>query len=71
MRIAPQAGNADGEQPFLTTAEVEATLRVKPRTIYRLIRIGDLPAVRVGRQWRFRRSDLDRWLESQRQGFGG
>ena len=41
---------------FLTTEEVLAYLKVTPRTIYRLIRTGELPAVRIGRQWRFRRS---------------
>jgi excisionase family DNA binding protein len=59
------------ERMFLTTDEVKARLRVTPRTIYRLIRSGELPAVRVGRQWRFRRSDLDRWLECRQQGFSG
>lgn len=43
-------------------------LRVTPRTIYRLIQTGDLPAVRIGGQWRFRRSDLDAWLNRQRAG---
>lgn len=53
-------------ESFLTTEEVLAYLKITPRTIYRLIRDGELPAVRVGRQWRFRRSDLDAWLEQQR-----
>ncbi len=51
---------------FLTMDEVLGYLRVTPRTIYRLIKTGDLPAVRIGRQWRFRQSDLDAWL-SRRQ----
>jgi excisionase family DNA binding protein len=51
---------------FLTTEEVLGCLKVNPRTIYRLIKIGELPAVRVGRQWRFRRSDLDEWIDRQR-----
>jgi DNA-binding NtrC family response regulator len=34
--------------------------------VYRLIQAGKLPALRVGRQWRFRRSDIDAWLESGR-----
>ena len=51
---------------FLTTEEVLGYLKVNPRTIYRLIRSGELPAIRIGRQWRFRRSDLDNWLERQR-----
>lgn len=52
--------------PFLTTEEVLGYLKVNPRTIYRLIRTGELPAIRVGRQWRFRRSDLTEWLDRQR-----
>ena len=52
--------------PFLTTDEVLGYLKTTPRTIYRLIGSGELPAVRVGRQWRFRRSDLDAWEERQR-----
>jgi excisionase family DNA binding protein len=50
-------------QAFLTTEEVLRYLKTTPRTIYRLIRDGKLPAVRVGRQWRFRRADLDQWVE--------
>ena len=53
-------------QAFLTTEDVLGYLKVTPRTIYRLIRIGELPAVRIGRQWRFRRTDLDEWLDRQR-----
>jgi len=49
----------------LTTEEVLAYLNVTPRTIYRLIRTGELPAIRIGRQWRFRRADLDQWVERQ------
>jgi excisionase family DNA binding protein len=51
---------------LLTTGEVLDYLRVTPRTIYRLIRAGELPAVRIGRQWRFRRVDLDNWLDRQK-----
>ena len=52
-------------QPFLTTEQVLGYLNTTPRTIYRLIRNGELPAIRIGRQWRFRRADLDRWVERQ------
>lgn len=51
---------------FLTTEEVLEYLQVNLRTVYRLIKAGKIPAVRVGRQWRFRRADIDAWLESQR-----
>ena len=56
-------------QAFLTTEEVLSYLKTTPRTIYRLIRSGELPAVRIGRQWRFRRTDLDQWVERQRPSF--
>ena len=51
---------------FLTTEEVLDYLQVNLRTVYRLIKAGRIPAVRVGRQWRFRKQDIDTWLESQR-----
>jgi excisionase family DNA binding protein len=53
-------------EAFLTTDEVLAYLQVNLRTVYRLIEAGKLPAVRVGRQWRFRRRDVDAWLDTQR-----
>src|SRR5512144_1781554 len=54
------------EEAFLTTEEVLEYLQVNLRTVYRLIKAGRIPAVRVGRQWRFRKSDIDAWLDSQR-----
>jgi excisionase family DNA binding protein len=56
------------DETFLTTDEVLEYLQVNLRTVYRLIKAGRIPAVRVGRQWRFRRADLDAWLEGQRRG---
>lgn len=53
---------------FLTTDEVLEYLQVNLRTVYRLIKAGKLPALRVGRQWRFRKADIDLWLDSQRTG---
>ena len=51
---------------FLTTEEVLEYLQINLRTVYRLIKAGKIPAVRVGRQWRFRKRDIDVWLDSQR-----
>ena len=56
---------------FLTTEEVLDYLQVNLRTVYRLIKAGKIPAVRVGRQWRFRKRDIDAWLNSSRSAKGG
>jgi excisionase family DNA binding protein len=54
------------DESFLTTEEVLEYLQVNLRTVYRLIKAGKIPAVRVGRQWRFRKRDIDAWLDNQR-----
>ena len=59
------------DETFLTTEEVLEYLQVNLRTVYRLIKAGKIPAVRVGRQWRFRKRDIDAWLDSQRLRGGG
>src|SRR5438552_242918 len=59
------------DETFLTTEEVLEYLQVNLRTVYRLIMAGKIPAVRVGRQWRFRKRDIDAWLDSQRPRGGG
>ena len=58
--------NFPNDEVFLTTEEVLEYLQVNLRTVYRLIKAGKIPAVRVGRQWRFRKRDIDAWLDSQR-----
>jgi excisionase family DNA binding protein len=58
--------NLPTDETFLTTEEVLAYLNVNLRTVYRLIKAGSIPATRVGRQWRFRKKDLDKWLDGQR-----
>ncbi len=55
------------DETFLTTEEVLEYLQVNLRTVYRLIKAGKIPAVRVGRQWRFRKRDIDSWLDSQQR----
>jgi excisionase family DNA binding protein len=59
------------DETFLTTEEVLEYLQVNLRTVYRLIKAGKIPAVRVGRQWRFRKRDIDAWLDSQCPRGGG
>jgi len=51
---------ADGD--ILTLDEVAAYLKAGKRTIYRLAASGEIPAFKLGGTWRFRKSDLDRWI---------
>jgi excisionase family DNA binding protein len=55
-----------GTQQLLTTSDVLDYLRINVRTLYRLIGAGELPAIRIGRQWRIQRRDLDAWLDQHR-----
>ncbi len=47
----------------MTTEEVARYLRVDKYTIYRLVSQNKLPAFKVGNQWRFKRSILERWIK--------
>jgi len=50
---------------FLTVAEVADLMRVSTMTVYRLIKAGDLAAVRVGRSYRIPDTEVDRYLEAR------
>jgi excisionase family DNA binding protein len=55
----------ESESSFVTVAEVAGQLRVSNMTVYRLIQAGQLAAVRVGRSYRIRDVDVDRYLAEQ------
>jgi excisionase family DNA binding protein len=50
------------ERGFLTVAEVAGMLRVSSMTVYRLIKAGDLRALRVGKSYRVPEEEIDRYL---------
>ena len=49
-------------ESLLTTVEVAHLLNVKIDTIYILIRTKQLPAVKVGGQWRFQAHEIQDWI---------
>ncbi|WP_419923899.1 helix-turn-helix domain-containing protein [Candidatus Poriferisocius sp.] len=55
----------DGRERLMTVAEVAALMRVSTMTVYRLIKARDLPAVRIGKSYRLREGDVDRYLASR------
>jgi len=48
--------------PVMTVREVAEYFRIHPSTIYRLLREGNLPAFKIGSDWRFNRSQVDQWM---------
>ena len=52
----------DFGEPLLTVGEVANVMRVSNMTVYRLIKSGQLSAIRVGKNYRIRRGDVDRYL---------
>ena len=52
-------------EQLLTVSEVADVMRVSNMTVYRLIKSGQLPAVRVGKNYRIRESDLDGYLSDR------
>ncbi len=53
---------AEQRARFLTVAEVADMLRVSSMTVYRLIKAGDLNALRVGKSYRLAEDEVDRYL---------
>lgn len=48
---------------FLTIPEAAELLRIGERTTYQLVRDGELPAIKVGGQWRVHRKTLIKWAK--------
>ena len=51
---------------ILTIQGVAEYLQIDEKTAYRMAQRGELPGFKVRRQWRFKRSDLDLWIESKK-----
>lgn len=50
---------------ILTVQEVAALLKVADKTVYTMAQRGEMPAFKVRGQWRFRRADIDAWIQTQ------
>jgi excisionase family DNA binding protein len=59
------APSTDGE--ILTVMDVARFLRVPKSTVYKLARVGELPASKIGKHWRFLRHDIYVWMHSRSQ----
>ena len=52
------------ERELMTIEEVADYLRVKKRTIYEWLKNGKIPAIKTVGQWRFKKIQIDTWLEN-------
>jgi len=52
---------------ILTTKEVADYLKLTERTLYRLVQEGKVPGFKVGNSWRFKRTDIELWIEDQKE----
>ena len=50
---------------ILTVMEVARFLRVPKSTVYKLARVGELPASKIGKHWRFLRRDIHEWMHGR------
>jgi excisionase family DNA binding protein len=50
-------------EPLLSDTQAGELLGLHPKTVQRLARNGELPAVRIGRYWRYRASALNEWID--------
>ena len=50
-------------EPLLDSDEAAALLKVHPKTLQRMARRGEIPGIQIGKLWRFRRSELNAWME--------
>lgn len=65
--MMPDKGGTGGgvANEIMTVEEVAAYLRLQPQTIYKWAQEKRIPAAKLGKEWRFRKSILDRWLDQQ------
>ena len=55
------------EDTVFTVQELAAYLRMQPVTIYKHAKAGKLPCFKVGANWRFKNSTIDRWIAEQEE----
>ena len=53
------------DSDILTLDELHTYLKIPKPTIYALAQNGRIPAAKVGKHWRFRKGDIDQWLNAQ------
>lgn len=58
---------ANSIEPLLDSKQVGQVLGIHPKVVERMAKRGELPALKVGKFWRYRASALDAWINSRLQ----
>ena len=58
--------NTENSERWIGVEEVAEYLGVRPSTIRDWIKKGTIPANKIGKQWKFKKSELDEWIRSGR-----
>ena len=56
-----------GMETLLTSMEVSQVLKIHPKVLERMAKRGEVPALKVGKFWRYRATTLDAWINSRLQ----
>jgi len=67
--MKPQKNNLIQNEQLLTIEQVADYLQLQKSTIYTYAQRGSIPAFKVGRNWRFKREDVEVWLEEKKRGY--
>jgi excisionase family DNA binding protein len=63
LELAQYRAHKSNMDSLMTVNELARYMRVHPTTIYRLLKSGGVPAIKVGGSWRFHRGAIDRWVK--------
>jgi len=56
---------SDEIEPLLTSQEASRVLKIHPKVLERMAKRGEVPALKVGKFWRYRATTLDAWIDSR------
>ena len=59
------------DDEMLTIRDLAEYLKVRPQTIYRWVQNGTIPGTKFGKEWRFRKSLIEAWIEARTSGGSG
>ena len=61
----PMSAAHDLPEPLLDSDEAASIMKIHPKTLQKLARKGIVRGVHIGKLWRFRASEIERWIDRQ------